>query len=499
MNTHQRPVYLALRFPFIALEALNCSLEQKVLVYNKQQQVVMASPPCFEQGVKLDMNLANASLLLEAETQARDYQAELLLLKSLADQLYEFTPYIDTQHQASGAALILELSTCLKLFNGLERLLEAIYSCVSQRGLEYQAALAGSSEAAWLLAGSSKHCWAYAMADSDALLGLNVSELNIDEATKDSLRKSGFRNLAELKKQLVKSGGQAFRTRWGAGLADYLNALFMANAVQSDLFHRPLFRCREQFYEPEQAYRSSLEFDYPLVSIDLLDAPMRQLLEELGTYLQQNQLQCSGITWAFGSIDQRHSSMPVRCERVHKDYLLLLELSLIQLQQLGLPFEVDRLSIEQADLHSAELATEKLASFTEKQDSRDEQLLLRRMQARLGRKNVRKLSLVDEHVPELASTSVAADELALTHLPQALAEAERPSWLLKSPLKLAVDKQKLFWQGPLQLIRGPERIESHWWDEPCARDYFVALRDDQVRLWVYRDLRQQDWYVHGIF
>ncbi len=47
---------------------------------------------------------------------------------------------------------------------------------------------------------------------------------------------------------------------------------------------------------------------------------------------------------------------------------------------------------------------------------------------------------------------------------------------------------------------GPERIVTAWWsDSPCARDYYRLLAACGSRLWVYRQLDTDRWYLHGFF
>ena len=74
--------------------------------------------------------------------------------------------------------------------------------------------------------------------------------------------------------------------------------------------------------------------------------------------------------------------------------------------------------------------------------------------------------------------------------------------MLEEPRLLASARGEPYYQGALQLISGPERIETGWWDEDgIARDYFVAVNPKGVHLWVYRD-RGKDkgqWYLHGMF
>ena len=62
-----------------------------------------------------------------------------------------------------------------------------------------------------------------------------------------------------------------------------------------------------------------------------------------------------------------------------------------------------------------------------------------------------------------------------------------------------------YWQGPLTLLAGPERIESGWWDgRPVQRDYFIASDDTDMLLWIYRERvpqadSRQGWFIQGRF
>jgi protein ImuB len=78
----------------------------------------------------------------------------------------------------------------------------------------------------------------------------------------------------------------------------------------------------------------------------------------------------------------------------------------------------------------------------------------------------------------------------------------RPLWLLATPEPLEREKSQQWGrprrQGALQLLRGPERIESGWWDgADVARDYYVARDSRGSLLWIYRDVL--GWFLHGVF
>lgn len=114
--------------------------------------------------------------------------------------------------------------------------------------------------------------------------------------------------------------------------------------------------------------------------------------------------------------------------------------------------------------------------------------LLERLQARLGKEGICGLSAREDYRPEQAWREVEPG----TAVAPALKHAKpRPLWL--------VDPRALK-EEDFVLLKGPERIESGWWDgKPVSRDYFVAQLHDGSLAWIYRDLRDLRWYLHGIF
>jgi protein ImuB len=81
-------------------------------------------------------------------------------------------------------------------------------------------------------------------------------------------------------------------------------------------------------------------------------------------------------------------------------------------------------------------------------------------------------------------------------------KSHRPSWLLNPPLQLTIHQHKPHYQGPLQLLCGPERIEAGWWDDhpdgPTQRDYFIARTTQESIVWIFRT-PAHSWYLHGFF
>jgi DNA-binding MurR/RpiR family transcriptional regulator len=52
-------------------------------------------------------------------------------------------------------------------------------------------------------------------------------------------------------------------------------------------------------------------------------------------------------------------------------------------------------------------------------------------------------------------------------------------------------------QAVIGTAAGPDRISGGQWDEPFAREYFRCVRNDGVLLWLFRDAREDAWYLHG--
>ncbi len=94
--------------------------------------------------------------------------------------------------------------------------------------------------------------------------------------------------------------------------------------------------------------------------------------------------------------------------------------------------------------------------------------------------------------------------------PHATDPFRRPTRLLVPPLRVTTGDlneqgvpMDLAYQGVRYRVvqfTGPERIESGWWQGASERrDYYRLETDRGAWLWLYRDLRSNHWYLHGLF
>jgi len=132
----------------------------------------------------------------------------------------------------------------------------------------------------------------------------------------------------------------------------------------------------------------------------------------------------------------------------------------------------------------------------------DYRRLLDLLSARLGTEQVLQPAPLADHRPEIANNWAPLDASTVVTTSIESPLSERPFWLLAKPLALTIRDDRPIYHGPLQLLRGPERIESGWWDHlRIARDYFVAQDQQAVRYWIYRerDTELARWFLHGVF
>jgi hypothetical protein len=80
--------------------------------------------------------------------------------------------------------------------------------------------------------------------------------------------------------------------------------------------------------------------------------------------------------------------------------------------------------------------------------------------------------------------------------------------LLPEPKRVAVKtKRRRDHEQPVQYrdrewmeiisAAGPDRVSGGRWNDPYAREYFRCVTDDGKMIWLYRDAREDVWYIHG--
>jgi protein ImuB len=141
-------------------------------------------------------------------------------------------------------------------------------------------------------------------------------------------------------------------------------------------------------------------------------------------------------------------------------------------------------------------------------------LVLERIAARLGPDRVLRPVLQEDHRLEWLVHWQPHPE-PQPRRPAMMADVPQPTFVLPVPLRLATKGPRPMYQGVLQLLVGPHRVEGGWWDRmggpadgneqrtrQVTRDYWLALSAHAGVLWVFQARLADDetaWFLHGIF
>ncbi len=477
-------LWLCIHLPLFPLEVFTRGqaegVGQAVIVVEKQR-VLLCNTAAGEQGIAVGSSLTTA-LALGSSLQVieRDPQSERASLHNLAHWAYQFTPAVCI-YQAD--ALLLEVASCLKLFNGLSNLHANIVHGLEQLGYSQQTGLAHTPEAACLLARNKMPApkTPPTPAETRQRLGsLPLDYLRCKTTSIEKLRKMGFRTIGDV----LDLPAAALGKRFGLEMQQYLQRI---SGERDD---------PQRFIQPAPVFNSRLFFLDAIENSQMLAFPMQRLLDELCQFLRSRQLHCQQFVWHMQHIDKRHSQLVIQLTQAQVDKRNFMDLSRIKLEQFRISTSIHTLTLKADQLPPAKAHNAQLfQNHNRPASSEPLSVVLDKLSARLGDNSSYQICSQDEHLPELASAIVNTTSKSSAKV----ASAIRPVWLLPCPARLHERQQHLYWHGALQLLHGPERIETRWWERPARRDYFIAQHESGALYWVYRDLRSRHWFVQGLF
>ncbi|MDZ7830076.1 MAG: DNA polymerase Y family protein [Halofilum sp. (in: g-proteobacteria)] len=470
-------------FPRLALEVFAGTVRDAAPVAvcelrEGRDRVVACNPAAVAGAVRAGMGTAEAQACLPimkllSRAPAREREAlerAAMGAGAFSDQVGLFPP----------REVVLEAGGSLRLFGGLENLEREIGEAMSALGREARIGVAPTPSAARLLARRGGGGLA---ADADlerALADWPCDVLDAGDGAAARLQGWGLRTLGEVMR-LPRAG---LVRRLGRDCVDRLDRL---------LGRRP---------EPVERYRPPGRFDARLSLPDEtreLDLPLQaleQLVRELALFLRARDAAVQQLAIRLHGRGE-DCAMNVGLAVPGREAAHLFELVRERLERTGPTQPVTAVSLVAPRLLAHAPTAADLWHDGERHEPPER--LLERLRARLGEEAVRGLSLAADHRPERAWHWQPPGR-APSHEP--LRPLPRPLWLLPQPAALALDaSRRPRFEGELELLDGPERIETGWWDgDDVERDYFVARNPAGMTLWVYRERRvPRTWYLHGLF
>jgi protein ImuB len=472
-------MWIAIRFPLLPLEVfVRGSSTPEPFSVEEHHCVLICDRKAAARGVRTGMATSAAlALAPNLRVMPRDPTGETEALLGIAAWAGQFTPGVALEFPS---AVLLETAGSMKLFHGPEALVENLHRGIADLG--YDAVMAGAPTpraASWLALAGGRKFIDSATELEPALAVLPVEVLSNSGGIRESLAAIGIRTLGELR-ALPREG---VARRFGQALLDDLD--------------RALGRLPDprNFFVPPERFRARIELSAEVTQAEALAFAAKRLIVQLAGFLAARSGGVQRFTLKLAHRDASPTEITVGLvapSRGADHFTLLLR---ERLGSLALREPARSITLETDEVLPLPGSSRPLLLEEGRPPGRWEPLV-ERLRARLGTDAVHGLACRAEHRPERA---VEVVEPGASRAKPAF--GERPFWLLEPPKPLREVGGVPHHEGPLELVAGPERIESGWWDGgEVFRDYFIARAQDQSLVWIFCDRgREGGWYLHGVF
>ncbi len=431
---------------------------------------------------------------IEQERPERDRSA----LRGLAGWAQRFSP-IATPDEPDG--LLLDISGCERVFRGEDRLLEKVLGDLAALGFRARVATAPTFGCAWAAAryGEQRRAIISDGGARAAIASFPIRALRIDDAAVEGLSEVGIERIQDL----LSLPRSVLPARFGSELLLRLDQA-LGEAMEAIEPVRPL--------PPAIVERV---FDGPTTQVEAIERSVRELIDLLVDELTQLESGAREVTVRLERADLEPVAIRVVLSRPNRDPAHLWSLIRPRLERVNLGFGVEEIAVGAPRI--ARLPHRQAERWREGDATPDGAAergageLLDALANRLGQEGVRRLRMVESHVPERAFRLDPVMEEEPRNA-AAVVTGDRPSVLLDRPAPAEVialtpdgSVHALRWRGGESravVSIGPERISPEWWRTQRAaheRDYFKVQTEDGRWLWLYREAETRRWFVHGVW
>jgi protein ImuB len=514
--------YLALALPFLPVERLrrlngsDTPADQPLVLVARQAgglRLVALSPQALAAGLRPGMSLSEARALLPAVVAMdAEVEADQRLLLALAAGAERYTPMVALD---GVDGLMLDITGAAHLVGGEAALIIDLHRRLARLGLTGAIAIAGTPDAARLLARYLPGSVVPSGAEAAHVALLPVEALITDEGVRTALRRAGLVTIGDL----AVRPPLMLTARFGADLR-----LRLARTLgQEDCRITPLRRPPDCMAEKH--------FPDPFSARERIEAALSPLAQQVSLMLERRGAGGRLFEAVFFRADGLRRRIQIETAaplRMAEDLLRLIFLRLDTLADPldpGFGFDALRLSVLRTEPMQVRQAN--LETGTEEMALSEAGLadLINRLVLRFGRENVLSFASRDTHDPVRASALVPAmgmeprgksDPVALSQGPGD--PPLRPLTLFEHPQPLEALAEvpdgpplRFRWRRALHDVcraEGPERILPEWWqqgDLPArARDYYRVEDQQGRRFWLFREglhgeAQPPRWFMQGLF
>jgi protein ImuB len=454
--------------------------------------VTAVSRAASQGGVRPGLPVAAARAMCAGlEVRPHDPEADRALLRRLALLLVDVTPDVclDEPH-----GIFLEIGRTHARFGGELRLATKIQEQMKRLGHVAHVGLASTRPAARALARAGKGT-IQAGPPGDprpALLDLPIHLIDLPWEVALACDALGIRRIGDLLR-LPRSG---VASRFGEHLLHEIDRLVGAR-------EDPIARI-----VPPPRFSERLDLLDPTEDLSCVLFASKRLLDLAEAELVSKDRGVEEVRFEYGLTNGEKAPILLRPSRPTRDARSLMRLLQYRMEREKLPAGVSdlRLSFDRTvPLNETQhLLFEEDPGFRESEETLD---LKDRLSMRLGEDRVNAAVLVHDHRPEKAFRLIPSREgrgREKTRLP-----GIRPLEIDARPQPIMVESD--LWgrptailngalAGELRLVRGPERIQSGWWDgDDVQRSYFEVETKTGSHLWLFRDAKSGAFFAHGAF
>lgn len=473
------------------------------------------------------MPLAEAAALAEHAgecfTLPHDPAADLMALTRLAEHCERFSPIVgwrtaegvrnaECEMQNAGPdCLFLDVTGIGVLFGGEENLTQEVVADSARLGYEVRVAVADTIGATWALARqSASPVVQVPSTEYSALSALPIDSLRLSPETIDLLAQLGVTQL----EQLLALPRESLRARFGEQLLLRIDQLF--GTAQEMIVP----------YRPPPQFADEWLLEYPAEQREVIEQILQELMHRVARALADRREGVLRLSCRLDCVPGRPLFLEIGLFRPSADAAHLCDLVQMQLEQTVLPGPVGRLRLEATLTAPLENRQGELFAASAHQAARQFALLIDRCSSRLGADKVLCPELTADPLPERAvryRKGVRGQESRVRNrrpLVRQTRNAERgtqftprsallrPLTLHSPPLEIAavsiapdgppVSFQRHGVRYDIVHQCGPERIETGWWrGKSVRRDYWRVETTTGQRFWLFRNLGDGKWYLHG--
>jgi protein ImuB len=475
------------------------------------EAVVACSTAAQRAGVEAGMPVAEAISLLGRKQRAvfepYDPAKDRETLVELAEWCHRFSPSVGLEEGEAPETLLLDATNLAPLFGSEAALAAQVAQGMRRRGFEVRIALADTVGAAWGMARYDDRATECEAAPSEGR-GLPMAALRLPDGMLTTLGELGIATVADVLALPL----EELRSRFGTLLLQRIHQFVGTTPEVIATVDPP-----EEFVVEQQ-------FEYPLTQGEAIRFSVERLLERLAWQLAARNAGALAVVCRFSCEGTRDAVFEFGLFQPTANAKHLWELAELQLERVRLGGPAT--AIEVRTTRHATLEQRQVALFGEEQSlaqSRPVASLVNRLSGRLGRDAVVRCRLISDAQPELAYreeplvSGGAEGRREKTRRLKPSRQQSAESGVLDRPLRLLaqpapLEMSSVFPEGPLirffyggqahHIARewGMERIETGWWRRKrVARDYYRIETSEGRRFWLFQQLTDDRWFLHGVY